>query len=102
MAARTGPRGRGRLRRQSDVGQMQDRGSLLPEGFEASASIVGRILAALVKRGAVTSLPRPGRRPAAYDPVAKWTRVAGRGSAASAKAMLDKLIAEAPFPVRGH
>lgn len=39
----------------------------------------------------------------AYDPVAKWTigRVAGRASAASASALLDKLIAEAPFPVAG-
>ena len=39
----------------------------------------------------------------AYDPIAKWTvgRVATRASAASATALLDKLIAEAPFPVRG-
>ena len=39
----------------------------------------------------------------AYDPVAKWTlgRVAHEASAASAKALLDKLLAEAPFPVRG-
>ena len=121
------------------------------EGFMTSVSTVGRILAALVRRGAVTPVPLLRRRPAArrfrltaeqryarrlpkgrrasrpgelvqidtlfvnvrpdkpikhftaYDPVAKWTlgRVAGRASAASAKAMLDKLIAEAPFPVRG-
>ena len=121
------------------------------EGFQTSVSTVGRILAALVKRGAVTPVPLLRRRPAmrrfrftaeqryarrlpkgrkasrpgelvqidtlfvnvrpdkpikhftAYDPVTKWTlgRVAGRASAASAKAMLDKLIAEAPFPVRG-
>lgn len=39
----------------------------------------------------------------AYDPVAKWTegRVAGRATAASASALLDKLIAEAPFPFKG-
>lgn len=39
----------------------------------------------------------------AYDPVAKWTvgLVAGRATAACATALLDKLIAEAPFPVQG-
>jgi putative transposase len=39
----------------------------------------------------------------AYDPVAKWTvgRVANSTSAQSAKALLDKLCAEAPFPVTG-
>ena len=39
----------------------------------------------------------------AYDPVAKWTfgQVATRASATSAKALLDKLVAEAPFPVTG-
>lgn len=39
----------------------------------------------------------------AYDPVAKWTaaRVASRATAACATALLDKLIAEAPFPVQG-
>lgn len=39
----------------------------------------------------------------AYDPVAKWTvgLVAGRATAACATALLDKLMAEAPFPVRG-
>ncbi len=38
----------------------------------------------------------------AYDPVAKWTmgRVAGEASATSAKALLDKLLAEAPFQIR--
>jgi transposase InsO family protein len=39
----------------------------------------------------------------AYDPVAKWTfgHVATTASALSAKALLDKLIKEAPFPVAG-
>ncbi len=39
----------------------------------------------------------------AYDPVAKWTvgRVATSASALSAKALLEKLCAEAPFPVTG-
>lgn len=39
----------------------------------------------------------------AYDPVAKWTlaRVAMRASAQSATALLDKLIAEAPFTIAG-
>ena len=39
----------------------------------------------------------------AYDPVAKWTlaHVATKASATSAKALLDKLIAEAPFLVSG-
>ena len=39
----------------------------------------------------------------AYDPVAKWTlaRVATRASAQSATALLDKLIAEAPFTIEG-
>lgn len=39
----------------------------------------------------------------AYDPVAKWTvgRVATQASAQSATALLDKLCAEAPFPVTG-
>jgi putative transposase len=121
------------------------------EGFAASVSTVGRILAALVRRGVVTPVPQLRRRPAArrfrftaqeryarrlpkgrkakfpgelvqidtlfvnvrpgvavkhftaYDPVAKWTvgRVAGKASAVSAAALLDKLIAEAPFPIRG-
>lgn len=37
----------------------------------------------------------------AYDPVAKWTcgRVASSASAASASTLIDKLVAEAPFPV---
>jgi len=37
----------------------------------------------------------------AYDPVAKWTlaKVATRASAQAATALLDKLIAEAPFPI---
>lgn len=39
----------------------------------------------------------------AYDPVAKWTvgRVAISASAQSAAALLDKLIAEAPFAIKG-
>ena len=39
----------------------------------------------------------------AYDPVARWTigRVATQASAQSATALLDKLCAEAPFPVTG-
>jgi transposase InsO family protein len=39
----------------------------------------------------------------AYDPVAKWTvaRVAMRATAQSATALLDKLIAEAPFKIEG-
>jgi putative transposase len=39
----------------------------------------------------------------AYDPVAKWTvgLVAGRATSACATTLLDKLVAEAPFPVRG-
>jgi len=39
----------------------------------------------------------------AYDPVAKWTvgRVARGATAAAAAALLDKLIAEAPFPIHG-
>jgi putative transposase len=39
----------------------------------------------------------------AYDPVAKWTLglVAGRATAACATALLDKLQAEAPFPIKG-
>ncbi len=39
----------------------------------------------------------------AYDPVAKWTlgHVARSASARNAAALLDKLLAEAPFPVRG-
>ena len=39
----------------------------------------------------------------AYDPVAKWTvgRVSRAASAQSAKALLDKLCLEAPFPIKG-
>lgn len=39
----------------------------------------------------------------AYDPVATWTvgLVAGRATAACATALLNKLLAEAPFPVSG-
>lgn len=46
---------------------------------------------------------KPIKHFTAYDPVAKWTlgRVAWEASAASAKALLDKLLREAPFPVRG-
>jgi putative transposase len=46
---------------------------------------------------------KPIKHFTAYDPVAKWTvgRVAARASAANAAALIDKLIGEAPFPVRG-
>ena len=46
---------------------------------------------------------KPIKHFTAYDPVAKWTfgHVATNASAASARALLDKLIAKAPFPVRG-
>lgn len=39
----------------------------------------------------------------AYDPVAKWTvgRVASSATAAAASALLDKLVQEAPFPIKG-
>jgi putative transposase len=121
------------------------------EGVCVSVSTVGRILAHLVKRGAVLAVPVLRRRPqarrirfrakeryarrlpkgrkaktpgelvqidtlfvnirpdkpikhfTAYDPIAKWTlgRVSGQASASSAKVLLDKLIDEAPFAVRG-
>lgn len=46
---------------------------------------------------------KPIKQITAYDPVAKWTmgRVATAASARSATALLDKLMAEAPFRVRG-
>lgn len=46
---------------------------------------------------------RPIKHFTAYDPVAKWTigRVATAASAQSARALLDKLCAEAPFPIKG-
>jgi putative transposase len=46
---------------------------------------------------------KPIKHFTAYDPVAKWTigRVSGQASASSAKSLLDKLIDEAPFAVRG-
>lgn len=46
---------------------------------------------------------KPIKHFTAYDPVAKWIvgRVATRTSAQSAAALLDKLCAEAPFPIRG-
>lgn len=122
------------------------------EGFACPVSTAGRILAHLVKRGAVVPVPLLRRRPAAKrirltakeryarrllpkgrkakspgelvqidtlfvnirpdkpvkhftacDPVAKWTagRVCTQASASSAKPLLDKLLIEAPFPVRG-
>lgn len=124
---------------------------LAREGFAVSVSTVGRILASLVKRGAITPVPVLRRKPGgrrfrltnqqrharrlpkglrpslpgqlvqvdtlfinirpnrtikhftAYDPVAKWTvgKVATHATAASASMLLDKLIAEAPFRVRG-
>jgi putative transposase len=121
------------------------------EGFIVSISTIGRILAHLVKRGAIVPVPLLRRRPqarricltakeryarrlpkgrkakspgelvqidtlfvnmrpdkpikhfTAYDPIAKWTigRVCTKASAASAKSLLDKLLIEAPFPIRG-
>ena len=121
------------------------------EGFAASASTVGRILAHLVARGVVTPVPTLRKKPGgrrfrlsptqryarrlprglkamrpgqlvqvdtlfvnvapdkavkhftAYDPVAKWTvgAVFTRATAQCATALLDKLIAEAPFEVQG-
>ena len=121
------------------------------EGSNVSLSTVGRILAHLVKRGAIVAVPVLRRRPqarcirfrtkeryarrlpkgrkakspgelvqidtlfvnirpdkpvkhfTAYDPIAKWTigRVSGQASASSAKSLLDKLLIEAPFAVRG-
>jgi putative transposase len=121
------------------------------EGSNVSISTVGRILAHLVKRGAIVAVPVLRRRPqarrirfrakqryarrlpkgrkaktpgelvqidtlfvnlrpdkpikhfTAYDPIAKWTigRVSRQASASSAKSLLDKLIDEAPFAVRG-
>lgn len=46
---------------------------------------------------------KPVKHFTAYDPVAKWTlgRVAGSASAEAAKAMLEKLVAEAPFAISG-
>lgn len=46
---------------------------------------------------------KPIKHFTAYDPVAKWTvgHVAGQASATSAAVLLDKLVREAPFPVRG-
>ena len=45
---------------------------------------------------------RPIKHFTAYDPVAKWTigRVATAASAQSATALLEKLCAEAPFPIK--
>ncbi len=78
-------------------------------------------LAARARRPSLAATQRPGEvvqidtlfvnvRPdkpikhfTAYDPVAKWTvgRVATNASAQSAAALLDKLIAEAPFAIQG-
>lgn len=46
---------------------------------------------------------KPIKHFTAYDPVARWTvgRIAGRATASAARALLDKLIAEAPFPISG-
>jgi putative transposase len=46
---------------------------------------------------------KPVKHFTAYDPIAKWTigRVSTQASATSAKSLLDKLLSEAPFPVRG-
>lgn len=46
---------------------------------------------------------RPIKHFTAYDPIAKWTTglVAARATASNAARLLDKLIADAPFPIRG-
>ena len=46
---------------------------------------------------------RPLKHFTAYDPVAKWTlaHVAADATASAAKTLLDKLIATAPFEVKG-
>jgi hypothetical protein len=46
---------------------------------------------------------KPIKHFTAYYPIAKWTigRVCTKASAASAKSLLDKLLIEAPFPIRG-
>lgn len=46
---------------------------------------------------------KPIKHFTAYDPVAKWTfgHVANKATATSAKALLDKLVAEAPFAITG-
>jgi len=46
---------------------------------------------------------KPIKHFTAYDPIAKWTigRVSSEASATSAKSLLDKLLIEAPFAVRG-
>ncbi|MEN9545020.1 MAG: hypothetical protein RLZZ598_1853, partial [Pseudomonadota bacterium] len=46
---------------------------------------------------------KPIKHFTAYDPIAKWTvgKVASSATAAAASTMLDKLIAEAPFPIAG-
>lgn len=119
------------------------------QGFQASVSTIGRILASLVERGAIVPVPnlrrrskhaprrykrfyaqrlpkklkpeKPGqivqldtvhialgvnktiRHFTAYDPVAKWTvaKAYNRGTAASAKLFLEKLVADMPFTVEG-
>jgi putative transposase len=121
------------------------------EGVAVSTSTAGRILRALMNRGAVVPVPTLRRNPAArrirltapqryarrlpkglkptrpgeivqvdtlcvnvrpdkavkhftaYDPVAKWTtgHVATQATATSAAALLDKLVREAPFPIKG-
>ena len=47
---------------------------------------------------------KPIKHFTAYDPIAKWTvgRVSMEASATSAKSLLDKLLLEAPFPIRGR
>jgi putative transposase len=46
---------------------------------------------------------KPIKHFTAYDPIAKWTigRVSAEASATSAKSLLDKLLIEAPFSIRG-
>jgi putative transposase len=46
---------------------------------------------------------KPIKHFTAYDPIAKWTigRVSAEASATSAKSLIDKLLIEAPFSIRG-
>jgi putative transposase len=72
----------------------------LPKGMRATRP------GELVQVDTLFVTPAPGRAVkhfTAYDPVAKWTvgLVAGRATARCATALLDKLTAEAPFPIAG-
>ena len=151
MDKRARPRRRSFAQGQPDVGQAQDRRAAAPRGLRLLGFDGGRILAYLVKRGAVVAVPVLRRRPTAkricltakeryarrlpkgrkaktpgelvqidtlfvnirpnkaikhfttYDSIAKWTigRVCTKASAASGKSLLDKLLIEAPFAIRG-